>query len=311
MTMSRPLTEDVPRVVVGSSLLAGLTAAAVLLAGSGSLSWSAAPWLARGIGGLSVALVLVGGVAVAAVLLGFVRLAMGRRRADPDAPQPTTTPAPASRWQPIWAAVTLAVLGAPLVIFWLLPQTSISWSGPPSSIIPLGPSQTATGPGSTPMTPPLTPTGPAAEPSLWPILAVLGLLGLLAVAAIPLSRIRRQRRALLAPRSRQTPPSIDDRPGPARRSDELPAEPRAAVLACYRAMETALGEHGLARRRGETPTDLIRRAAAEHAELGRPGGRLCLLYDEARFSEHPLGSAQRQDAVDALTAARAALREPS
>jgi len=77
---------------------------------------------------------------------------------------------------------------------------------------------------------------------------------------------------------------------------------RAAIIACYVAMERSLGERGTARAAADTPDELLARAVASGVVRGGAAGRLTALFYEARFSTHPLGSGQRD-------AARAALDE--
>src|SRR5579862_4234889 len=77
---------------------------------------------------------------------------------------------------------------------------------------------------------------------------------------------------------------------------------RAAIIACYVAMERSLGERGTARAAADTPDELLARAVAAGTVRGPAAGRLTALFYEARFSTHPLGSGQRD-------AARAALDE--
>jgi hypothetical protein len=77
---------------------------------------------------------------------------------------------------------------------------------------------------------------------------------------------------------------------------------RAAIIACYVAMERSLAERGTARAAADTPDELLTRAVAAGVVRGGAAGRLTALFYEARFSTHPLGSGQRD-------AARAALDE--
>jgi len=77
---------------------------------------------------------------------------------------------------------------------------------------------------------------------------------------------------------------------------------RAAIIACYVAMERSLADRGTARAAADTPDELLTRAVAAGVVRGGAAGRLTALFYEARFSTHPLGSGQRD-------AARAALDE--
>jgi Domain of unknown function (DUF4129) len=75
---------------------------------------------------------------------------------------------------------------------------------------------------------------------------------------------------------------------------------RAAIIACYVAMERRLADRGTARGAADTPDELLARAVAAGAVRGRAAGRLTTLFYEARFSSHPLSAGQRDDASAAL-----------
>jgi hypothetical protein len=75
---------------------------------------------------------------------------------------------------------------------------------------------------------------------------------------------------------------------------------RAAIIACYVAMERRLADRGTARGAADTPDELLARAVASGAVRGGAAGRLTALFYEARFSTHPLGAGQRDAASAAL-----------
>jgi Domain of unknown function (DUF4129) len=82
---------------------------------------------------------------------------------------------------------------------------------------------------------------------------------------------------------------------------------RAAIIACYVAMERSLAEAGAERGAAETPDELLARAAGRGMVSGPAAERLTGLFYEARFSTHPLPAAAREDArqaLDALVVAR-------
>jgi Domain of unknown function (DUF4129) len=83
---------------------------------------------------------------------------------------------------------------------------------------------------------------------------------------------------------------------------------RAAIIACYVAMERRLAERGTARGTAETPDELLARAVASGTVRGGAAGRLTSLFYEARFSTHPLSSGQREAASAALDGLAAELR---
>jgi hypothetical protein len=75
---------------------------------------------------------------------------------------------------------------------------------------------------------------------------------------------------------------------------------RAAIIACYVAMELSLAEAGAARAVAETPDELLARAVADGLVNDAPAGRLTALFYEARFSSHPMPMSQRDQAEQAL-----------
>ena len=77
---------------------------------------------------------------------------------------------------------------------------------------------------------------------------------------------------------------------------------RAAIIACYVAMERRLADRGTARVVADTPDELLARAVAAGTVRGGAASRLTSLFYEARFSTHPLSEGKRD-------AARAALDE--
>jgi hypothetical protein len=85
---------------------------------------------------------------------------------------------------------------------------------------------------------------------------------------------------------------------------------RAAIIACYLAMEQSLAERGTSRAVADTPDELLDRARARGVVRGTAASRLTALFYEARFSSHPLGTGQRDAAERALDELAAALDEP-
>lgn len=75
---------------------------------------------------------------------------------------------------------------------------------------------------------------------------------------------------------------------------------RAAIIACYVAMERRLADRGAARGAADTPDELLGRAVASGVVRGGAARRLTGLFYEARFSTHPLGAGQRDAASAAL-----------
>src|SRR5947207_2611857 len=150
--------------------------------------------------------------------------------------------------------------------------------------------------------PPTTPPPAVSDPSAtstddqgWLLIAALVLLALLAAAA-------------LAHRQNQEadPPS----PNPAllraveraRTALGDPAsDPRSAIVRCYAVMEGALtAVPAAAPHAADSPSEVLDRALTAGAVRSRGAWRLVALFDEARFSPHPMTETDRADATSAL-----------
>jgi hypothetical protein len=83
---------------------------------------------------------------------------------------------------------------------------------------------------------------------------------------------------------------------------------RAAIIACYLAMERSLATAGTARAVAETPDELLGRAAAAGLIHGSAATSLTGLFYEARFSSHLLPASAKDDARQALEAISTELR---
>jgi hypothetical protein len=88
--------------------------------------------------------------------------------------------------------------------------------------------------------------------------------------------------------------------------DDLRAEgdARRAIIACYARMERALAAVGASRRPAEAPLEYLRRVLMSLAPA--PGSRLTELFERAAFSVEPMGVPERERAIAALEALRAA-----
>jgi hypothetical protein len=86
-----------------------------------------------------------------------------------------------------------------------------------------------------------------------------------------------------------------------------PADPRAAVIEAYARLEHALAERDLGRRTPEAPREYLRRVMREQRVPQEPLTTLTALFEEARFSQHPIPESARRRAASELKTARAAL----
>src|SRR5512132_1666679 len=119
---------------------------------------------------------------------------------------------------------------------------------------------------------------------------------------------------LLAERRRRRPPRT-----PAERLVELlddtledlegEPDPRRAVIAAWARMERGLAAVGLPRHPAEAPFEYATRVL--EAALARPSAvhRLTGLFERAKFSRHPVGQADREEAIAALRTVRRELAE--
>jgi hypothetical protein len=121
---------------------------------------------------------------------------------------------------------------------------------------------------------------------------------------------------LVAERRRRRPP-----PTPAERLVELlddtlddlegEPDPRRAVIAAWARMERGLAAAGLPRHPAEAPFEYATRVleAALARSSSSPVHRLTGLFERAKFSHHPVGEADRQEAIATLRAVRRELAE--
>jgi len=79
-----------------------------------------------------------------------------------------------------------------------------------------------------------------------------------------------------------------------------PGAVRAAIIACYLAMEGSLAAAGATRTEADTPGEFLARAAADGVVRGSAAGQLTGLFYEARFSGHEMTAGQRGAAEHAL-----------
>lgn len=75
---------------------------------------------------------------------------------------------------------------------------------------------------------------------------------------------------------------------------------RAAVIACYAAMEESLAASGVARHASDSPQDLMERATASGLLTVAAVTVLTALFREARYSTHPMDGGHRDRAAAAL-----------
>ena len=86
-------------------------------------------------------------------------------------------------------------------------------------------------------------------------------------------------------------------------------EPRAAIIACYAAMEEALAAApGAAPQASDTPSEVLARAVGNRTISTGAAAALVDLFAEARFSRHTMTEGHRDDAEQALRSVLGELR---
>jgi Domain of unknown function (DUF4129) len=144
-----------------------------------------------------------------------------------------------------------------------------------------------------------------AEPGVVPL--VVAGVALLAMVAIVAAQIRADRRRRRPPptRAERLIGLLDD----TLEDLEHDPDPRRAVIAAWARMERGLAAAGLPRRPSEAPFEYAARVL--ETSLARPASvqRLTGLFERAKFSQHAIGPAERDEAVAALRAVRRELAE--
>jgi hypothetical protein len=92
--------------------------------------------------------------------------------------------------------------------------------------------------------------------------------------------------------------------------DDLRAEPdpRRAIILAYARMESTLTRCGVAREESEAPLEYLARVLLSLEVRPRPVERLTDLFEQAKFSDHPMDAAMKEDALEALEEVRDDLR---
>jgi Domain of unknown function (DUF4129) len=240
---------------------------------------------------------LIAGIGI--VLIGAVVMLIwsGRRRKD-DPPELERTPIEV-HW--IWKVLAIALpfaVGAALIAA-AATGTRRALTGPAfggtfatggSGALPGRPSDGATG---------------FVVPS-WLPWTVLGIVAVAVLAGVVVLWFRRSRRAAAAAaeEASATRAAVDAAIG----ALDSEADPRQAVIAAYRAMQRTLSEHGVARSATEAPREYLRRVLVASQANEREAKTLTGLFEEARYSTHPIPERLRELALAALRSLRGRLQ---
>jgi hypothetical protein len=232
---------------------------------------------------LATALAATEGVALVAFALVLV-MARPRREPRPDEDEPPRPPFP-------WWAKTLAVLASVAVLvtpFAIL----LTRRTRPRTAAQARPGALASG-GAVPPRLPATAYG-----SPWPLIAGMLIALALLVALTAWSRHARRRPA--RPTGDQARLALGESLAAGRAALAGPRDPRAAIIACYAAMERGFAAAGSAPAAADTPAEVLARATG--AGLVRSGSavRMAGLFRRARYSSEPMTSADSAAAATAL-----------
>lgn len=259
------------------------------------------------------ALILI--VALLAVSLVIVAVAVLARMRDPRASAAASAPpdwlrgGARPRWRLVVGIIAVAMSMAVLAV--VVSRIDIA----PPERSPAASTTAATSTGEPPVTSPTAASPEAAEPpagrELMKVLygTAIGFLVLVAVSSVVTAR--RNRRA-------DRPHGVDDGHGPAAAAIEADPlvraaevglaevgdpsrEPRAAIIACYAAMERELARVPAAAPRDfDTASEVLARAVEQDALHSDSAAQLVDLFEEARFSPHVMDEGHRESASAAL-----------
>ncbi|MDU0304275.1 MULTISPECIES: DUF4129 domain-containing protein [unclassified Streptomyces] len=150
-------------------------------------------------------------------------------------------------------------------------------------------------------------TGDGLDLGLTRILVGLGIALLVVVVVIAGLRLWRHLTRPSAPEVTATYATLDDERERLARAVDFGRralsdgdDARAAVIACYAAMEQSLADSGVTRRASDSPQDLLERAVAGGLPTEAAAATLTALFREARYSTHPMDAGHRDRAAAAL-----------
>jgi Domain of unknown function (DUF4129) len=276
----------------------GLTAATSVaaMAARASLSSSAPVDAASARAPVTALGVLLLGAGIVALAVGAGMYLPRHRRARADKPELAPEPLQVTWLSKLAAMVLPLVLGAALVAAALLGVRTVQ-RAPRFGGEDLGRATAA------------QPTGRAtgsgfAVPAWLPWIALA--VGVVAVAAaLTFVLARRRQRGDPEPSDRI---AARQAIGAAIGALDAATDPRAAVIAAYAAMEAALAASGVIRSPAEAPREYLRRVLVASSATEREAGTLTGLFEEARFSAHPIPDRVRVHALSALSSLRARLQ---
>jgi Domain of unknown function (DUF4129) len=191
-----------------------------------------------------------------------------------------------------WWAKTLGVL---LAVAALVTPFAVLFTRKPRAI---GPRPLPGGPAGSGL---IRPTVPPSS-SAWPLITgmVIAILVVLILAVLS----RRRRPAHPPPAGRRRLAALLDSLAAGSEALTAGGEPRAAIIACYAAMERGFAAAGSAPAVADTPAEVLARATRAGLVRAGPAETLTGLFRRARYSTQPMTSTDSRVAADALTELR-------
>jgi Domain of unknown function (DUF4129) len=234
---------------------------------------------------LAIALSAAEGIAAVAFI---VVLASARPQRQPQSDEEEELERPYIPW---WAK-TLGVL---LAVAALVTPFAVLFTRKPRAI---GPRPLPGGPaGSGLIRPAVSPPS-----SAWPLITGMVIAILVVLTLAVLSRRRRSARTPHAGRRRLA--ALMDSLAAGSAALTAGGEPRAAIIACYAAMERGFAAAGSAPAVADTPAEVLARATRVGLVRAEPAETLTGLFRRARYSTQPMTSTDSRVAADALTELR-------
>ena len=246
---------------------------------------------AAGATGAVLATALIAGEGVALAAFVVVLVAARRQRRPPDTEEPERLLFP---W---WAKILGVLLAVALLVT------------PPVVLITRVRKHTPVPPPLSHLANPVSGASPspAAASPAWPLIAGMAI----AIAVVlAMALLTRRRRAPGRPRNRLSPIAALAG-GLAAGSAALQAnrEPRAAIIACYAAMEQGFAAAGSAPAAADTPAEVLARATGAGIVRSEPAEVLTGLFRRARYSAEPITPADSAAAAAALAQMRTDLAD--
>jgi hypothetical protein len=124
----------------------------------------------------------------------------------------------------------------------------------------------------------------------------LAIVGIALAAAVVVLWLARERPPTAPPDESATHAAIQAAIG----ALDAEADPRRAVIAAYGAMQRTLGERGVVRSPSDAPREYLDRALIASRATEREARTLTGLFEEARYSTHPIPERVRQLALSSL-----------